>query len=312
MSEQAAIADSPIESRAAAALFGDPKPIPKQVPVQAPVVEEQTDQVPEQPEATSEAEVPAETAPEFEEVEYEGEKYQVPPKLKEAIIRQSDYTKKTQEVAEQRKLLSHAREQIEVASLQNQFSKSVEPELNEIRQLDSQLSAYENVNWREIPAEDRTLHMLEMQRLEKARAAKLGEIEMKRQQFDGAFKEHVKRLQSEAKKLLKERIPHWSEQTEKETRDWALSNGLTEEEVNSISDPRHAEILWKASQFDKVKQTAKPAIAQAKAAKVSGTNPMPQAVREKLAFNKALKAATDPVSQARLVEQRVGSLFAKR
>lgn len=309
MSEQAAIADSPIEDRVSAALFGEPKP-KNPAPVQAPV--EQTDQVPEQPEATSEAEVPAETAPEFEEVEYEGEKYQVPPKLKEAIIRQSDYTKKTQEVAEVRKLLSHAREQIEVASLQNQFSKSVEPELNEIRQLDSQLSAYENVNWREIPAEDRTLHMLEMQRLEKARAAKLGEIELKRQQFDGTFKEQVKKLQAEAKKLLKERIPNWSEQTEKETRDWALSNGFTEEEVNSISDPRHAEVLWKAAQFDKAKQSAKPAVQQAKAAKVSGTNPMPQSVRDKLAFNKALKAASDPYAQQRVVEQRVGSLFAKR
>ena len=312
MSEQAALADSPIESRAAAALFGDPKPIPKQVPVQAPVVDEQPDQVPEQPEAISEAEVPAETAPEFEEVEYNGKTYQVPPELKEAVIRQEDYTRKTQDLAQVRKLLEHSNEQIKVASLQNQFSKSVEPELNEIRQLDSQLSAYENVNWREIPAEDRTLHMLEMQRLEKARAAKLGEIELKRQQFDGNFKEQVKKLQAEAKKLLKERIPNWSEQTEKETRDWALSNGFTEDEINSIHDPRHAEILWKASQFDKVKLTAKPAVAQAKAAKVSGTNPMPQAVRDKLAFNKALKAATDPVSQARLVEQRVGSLFAKR
>jgi hypothetical protein len=309
MSEQAAIADSPIESRAAAALFGDPKPIPKQV--EQPVVEEQTDQVPEDQSATSEAQ--AETAPEFEEVEYEGEKYQVPPKLKEAIIRQSDYTKKTQEVAEVRKLLDHKSQQFKTVELEREFGKSIEPEMSEIRDLDNQLSLYEKANWREIPADERTLHMLEMQKLEKLRAAKVGEIEQKRQQFNSKFQEQVRGLQEQAKKLLKERIPQWSEATAKETRDWAISNGFTEEEVSSIHDPRHAEVLWKAYQYDLAKQSAKPAIAQAKAAKVGSSNPMPQAVKDKLSFNRALKqSAPGSVEQTKLIEQRVGSLFAKR
>ena len=42
-------------------------------------------------------------SPEVETVEYEGQEYNIPPELKDAIMRQSDYTTKTQEVAEQRK-----------------------------------------------------------------------------------------------------------------------------------------------------------------------------------------------------------------
>jgi hypothetical protein len=311
MSEQAAIADSPIEDRVSAALFGEPKkPVQKPVEAQQSQQEGQTDE-PITEEATSEAE--AETAPQFEEVEYDGEKYQVPPKLKEAIIRQSDYTKKTQEVAEERKLVKHQLEQIRVASLQKEFTKAVEPELKEIYTIDQQLAQYDQVNWREIPAEDRSLHMLEMQRLEKLKAAKLGEVEQKRVQFDAKYQEQVRELQSNAQKLLKDRIPQWSETTAKETRDWAISNGFTDEEINSIHDPRHAEVLWKAAQYDKARKSAQPSVAQAKAAKVGSTNPMPQDVRNKLNFRKAVaKTENDPRARKQVVEDRIASIFGRR
>ena len=44
-------------------------------------------------------------APAFERVNYEGTEYEVPTALKDALLRQSDYTRKTQEVSEQRKAL---------------------------------------------------------------------------------------------------------------------------------------------------------------------------------------------------------------
>jgi len=43
------------------------------------------------------------------EVEYEGQNYRLPPALKDALLRQADYTRKTQEVAEGRKALDTAR-----------------------------------------------------------------------------------------------------------------------------------------------------------------------------------------------------------
>jgi hypothetical protein len=130
-SEQAAApsaADSPTLEQRAASIFGDaPKPQPKPQPQQvrqAVQPDEQTDQAPTPEDATNESPQGEDsTAPSFEEVEYEGELYQVPPKLKEAIIRQSDYTKKTQEVAETRKLIEHQQSQLRVAQQQAAFER---------------------------------------------------------------------------------------------------------------------------------------------------------------------------------------------
>lgn len=297
MSEQAAPADSPSMEDRVSALFE--KPIPE---TEAP------EQTTEEPEATSEA--PAETAPDFEEVEYEGEKYQVPPKLKEAIIRQSDYTKKTQEVAEQRKLIEHKEEQLKIAAMQRDFEQYVQNEVSELRELDSQLKMYDNINWREVSADDRSLYMLEMNRLEKLRNAKVAEIEGKNKEFTAKVQEQVQGLKNQAQKLLKERIPQWNEATAKETRDWALSNGFTESEINSISDPRHAELLWKAYQYDKARTSAQPAVAQAKSAKVSASNPMPQDVKDKLNFRKQLaKAPKGSQEHRRILEARAAKIF---
>ena len=43
------------------------------------------------------------STPEELEVEFEGKTYKVSPEIKDALLRQADYTKKTMEVAEQRK-----------------------------------------------------------------------------------------------------------------------------------------------------------------------------------------------------------------
>src|SRR5947199_238059 len=48
-------------------------------------------------------------APEEAEVEYGGKTYTLPAELKDALLRQADYTRKTQEVAQGRKALDGAR-----------------------------------------------------------------------------------------------------------------------------------------------------------------------------------------------------------
>jgi hypothetical protein len=48
-----------------------------------------------------------------EEVDYEGEKYKLPKKLKDALLRQQDYTQKTQQVAEQRRAIEAQAQQVQ-------------------------------------------------------------------------------------------------------------------------------------------------------------------------------------------------------
>ena len=52
-----------------------------------------------------------EPPPELEEVEHEGKKYQIPKPLKGALLMQADYTRKTQEVAEQRRAVEEQQRQ---------------------------------------------------------------------------------------------------------------------------------------------------------------------------------------------------------
>lgn len=55
---------------------------------------------------------PEEGEPELIEVEYDGKPYKVPSELKDALLRQSDYTKKTMEVAERRKAMEEREAQL--------------------------------------------------------------------------------------------------------------------------------------------------------------------------------------------------------
>src|SRR5215216_3195421 len=49
-------------------------------------------------------------ADEFEDVDFAGKQYRLPKELKSALMMQADYTRKTQDVAEQRKALEGERE----------------------------------------------------------------------------------------------------------------------------------------------------------------------------------------------------------
>src|SRR6185369_7772790 len=74
----------------------------------------------EQP--AEEAEAPAE---DLFELDFGGEKYQLPAKLKESFMLQKDYTQKTQEIAEQRRAYEHTSELAKSAQLERAFHESI-------------------------------------------------------------------------------------------------------------------------------------------------------------------------------------------
>jgi hypothetical protein len=82
--------------------------------------------------------------PEPVEVEYEGKQYKLPPELKDAVLRQADYTRKTMEVAEARKAVETEREQIQALATRSQeeFQAHVT-----FTQLDAAVKQYETIDW---------------------------------------------------------------------------------------------------------------------------------------------------------------------
>jgi hypothetical protein len=99
----------------------------------------------EQQEQTEEAPESAEQ-PEFQEIEYEGKTYQVPPELKDALLRQSDYTKKTTEVSERQRAIEQKELQIRAVEAERKFHESVKDDVGAIQEIEFQIKQWKSVD----------------------------------------------------------------------------------------------------------------------------------------------------------------------
>mgnify|MGYP000620895346 CR=1 FL=1 len=116
----------------------------------APEVDEQTTDATTDELDTEQSDDAAPDA-DVEEVDYEGKKYAVPKDIKDALLRQADYTRKTQEIAETRRQIEQRANEVQ------QLAKLSDEELNDranLRLTDTVLQRYQNVNWQQMAAED--------------------------------------------------------------------------------------------------------------------------------------------------------------
>lgn len=257
------------------------------------------DETEEKPDVESE-----EKEPEFEEVEYEGQKYQVPPQLKEAIIHKADYTRKTQEVADARRNIELQAEAFKISQAENSFAQTIEEPLRNLAILESRTKELLS-KWQELTADQKS----ELLYLDKQREYISTDIRGKRATFDQEQQKLMGDMRQKCADAVKKSIPMWNDDLAKEITKHAVSEGYTTQELSSISDPRHIKTLWKAREFDRLQALAKAAPTKiTPVVKPGSQNPMPQEVKDKFAFNKAMASAKSPSDKARLIEER----FAKR
>lgn len=153
------------------------------------------------------------------DVEYEGKVHKLPPELKDALLRTADYTRKTQEVAEQRKAIEAQKAEVDKAY---QTSQEVIEARAMIHHVDSQLKQYENVNWQQLENEDPMAamsHWRQYQQLQQQR----GQVA---QYLDNTQNE----LSEKAKQATAGRLRETREFAEKELKGWTpdLDNKITE------------------------------------------------------------------------------------
>lgn len=86
----------------------------------------------------------------LEEVEWDGIKARVPPAIKAGLMRTADYTRKTQEVAEERKALD-ARSQ--TIAQQAETVEALAEDYGKVHALKAQVKAFEGIDWRNLNAE---------------------------------------------------------------------------------------------------------------------------------------------------------------
>jgi len=221
---------------------------------------------------TNEDETEVAEEPEFVEIEYNGEKYSVPPELKDAVMRQSDYTTKTQEVSEQRRALEAQQQQFEQVVQAQQRNLQGHAQL---AALQSQLEQYSNVNWSQFSEEDPASAQQAFFQYQQLKDASQNLSQQIQQQEQVALQEqrnyYAKRLEQGKAELARD-IPDWSPAKAAAIAEHGRTYGFEDSELQTISDPRMVKALHDAMMYrQSLKKATTPPQTKAKpAAKVRG------------------------------------------
>jgi hypothetical protein len=285
-----------------------------------PEIEENDEPEGDEPEAEApegeEDESPEPVKPDIEEIEIDGELYEVPAKLKEAFLRQSDYTQKTQSLAAERKEAEVLRATVLQAQKQQEFVQSIQQEAGQLQMLDYQINQYREY----MRANVDSLSGNELEKLrfhiEEAKLQKdelTGKLQNKWNEHQQAQQQSEKELLDKSTEVLRSKVSNWSEETEKAITDYARQNGFTDDEVKYARfDPRQLVLAHKAMLYDKLQSGKAAAVKKAESAppiKAKARNPMPENVKAKLNFKKQIKSAKSDKDKARLIEADLERMF---
>ena len=291
---------SAVEAEIGAKLFGGDQPDEM----------EQTEREVEAAEVVAEAE--EQSVPDIAEVEYEGQKFQIPKALEKAIMQHGDYTRKTQELADQRRAVELTQQQFRIAQLNNEFESSVSQERQQAAVLDAYLARASQLNWSGMTTDEIVRAKMDLDNAKDARAKLDRDIEAKRSEYQQKIAKQYKDYLGQATQYLAKAIPGWTDATAKDIAQHALGDGYTQEELNNITDPRYVRTLWKAREFDRLQAERQQAKGKADSAPVlrpGAVNPMSPAVKQKLNYRKAVASAKTEADRQKIVRDRIGQIF---
>jgi len=229
--------------------------------------------LPENPEVENEGQIETETLydddgnpieaepPEDEEVELDADlKLKVPKdqaqKVREALLRQADYTRKTQELAEQRRAFEADRQNIQQAT---------QEELGAFAQaaaLGQQIAQYQKIDWAawndNDPFEAQKAFM-QFQQVKDAHQEAMNQLShYQRQRVSRAQQESAQRIEQGRQQL--EREIGWNDELKARLTDYALGMGLSREDLSDLeATPAAAKILRDAYEGHQARQKAQAA-----------------------------------------------------
>ena len=174
--------------------------------------------------------------------------------------RQSDYTRKTQELSNDRKQMESLQQQYnsEVATIQAERQQYMESLNQIIANSSAGLDKFSNVDWQSLKDTDPIEYVTKKEEFREAQEKVQG---MQQEQYQ-AQQRHATESKNMRSHILKEEhgklaaaIPEWSEPEKQkkmatEIRDYASSQGFSAEEINSLIDHRSLLVLLKASKYD--------------------------------------------------------------
>lgn len=204
------------------------------------------------------------------EVEIEGVKLLLPAdeaaKVQKAALRQSDYSRKMNEVSDKGK--EYERLTAEAQKLAEGAEKYAEV-LAETRLLDSQIKQYEAINWQELrrdnPAEFAAL-AAELQALRVSRQDAQAKAHGVFRELEEAKGKGLQEQRAAMLKTLEKELPGWGDELGAQITDYAVKTGWKVEDLTRLTDPRVVIALDKARKFDNIEKGKADALKKAKAA----------------------------------------------
>jgi hypothetical protein len=284
----------------------DPKPVEEGA--------EETEDAEEQGvQEAAEADTEEESDQDLVEVTFNGELIEAPRYIADALLRQEDYTKKTQEVANQRREVEAVQAQAEITRRDFEFAAQIQPEILKAEQIQAQIDqtqTYLRENLESLSATDieRIRLAIDDARQQKDEIAQ--SLQNRQTEFQQAREQSLQELLNQGTEVLRQAIPDWGDTHQEQVRQFALDSGFTEQEISTVVDPRQALVLYKAAQYDAL-QAGKPAAVkkvQGAPIKPKSRNPMPKEVGDKLNLRKKLKSNNVSASdKAKLIGEDIAS-----
>jgi hypothetical protein len=225
--------------------------------------EESEEESEEEESEESEEEEEGEEEPDVYIVKVDGADIEVSlDELVSGYSRQSDYTKKTQELSEQRKQLETYAQQAHAQIEQTQMFRQqyVDAASQAIQNQYSQLQSLENTDWERLKLEDREEYLTKRDDYREIQSNIQREQQGVQQAMHQQEQEQAHMMQQsladEHAKMV-EIIPQWGDPKIKAEiagglRDFALSKGFSAEEVSQLADHRSVLVLLQAKAFEEM------------------------------------------------------------
>jgi hypothetical protein len=298
-------------------MFGSDATNPEQASIEEPQEEESTleeeEEIEEEDyEEVEEVEVSEEEdyeeTPKGYTVKVDGEEYEVTlDELRNGYQRQSDYTRKSQSVAEMRKAY-----EANVQAVQQEREQYSQVLANAENFQNLELKKFEEIDWVSLKEDDPTEYIDKRMDFQDAKE-KVARTQQERQNAYNRTQQEVQQniqqtLQEEGKKLIQV-LPEYADPSstlKSDLREFALGMGFTEQDINAIADHKVVLVLHKAYLQDKASSSKTTKVAKKGTSRVMKSgNPVTKGQRS----TREMKAKRDQLRKSGTTRDAVNAFM---
>ena len=199
------------------------------------------------------------------EIEFDGKKFKVPAEIKDAVMREQDYTHKTQALAEQRKVIEAEQQQFRQYA---EVSAAHSENMANIAAIDQQLSQFQAYDWNaaydaDLASATKLRH--QMEQLGQAKNALVQDVQVAEQKRQQIYNENLATTAKRTDDAMRSEIPNWGDELKTELGKFAVETmGFDAESVSKAVTPQEIKAIYYAQVGYKAIQAAKSKSAKSK------------------------------------------------